>query len=46
MPYAHFIDGTALTGPNLDSAVEFVLHGVGESWVHPPAAPTGQTWIS
>jgi hypothetical protein len=27
---AHFIDGTALTGPNLDSAVEFVLHG----WTH------------
>jgi hypothetical protein len=43
---AHFIDGTALTGPNLDSAVEFVLQGVGESWVHPPAAPTGRTWIS
>jgi hypothetical protein len=43
---AHFIDGTALTNGNLDSAVEFVLHGVGETWVHPPAAPTGRTWVS
>jgi len=43
---AHFIDGTALTDTNLDSAVEFVLNGVGKSWVHPPAAPTGRSWIS
>lgn len=43
---AHFIDGTALTDSHLDSAVEFVLQGVGESWVHPPPAPTGRTWIS
>jgi Domain of unknown function (DUF4132) len=43
---AHIIDGTALTGSDLDSAVEFILLGVGQSWVHPSPTPTGRTWIS